>query len=206
MTVWLRTREGTMGARSTLAPRHVSVCMSGLSRVRRSHNEWLSNSVYRVGSLQPYGRIRPDCTYTCGSFQSAYSTGQEIRAHSIGEAAMSFCKGMKQPLTDLQPLQPGKRETASEPILWHSSEDPKHVRGRCTTGTDDKTHKNRLFVLFCKKVSENWGTLWGWHKRSQTQYMVAPGSKDELNRAGHLRHKQDRKELECDPVWHLEQV
>ena len=20
---------------------------------------------------------------------------------------------------------------------------------------------------------------------------------------GHLRHKQDRKELECDPVWHL---
>ena len=32
--------------------------------------------------------------------------------------------------------------------------------------------------------------------------MVAPDGKDELNSAGHLRHKQDRKELECDPVWH----
>ena len=32
--------------------------------------------------------------------------------------------------------------------------------------------------------------------------MVAPDGKDELNRAGLLRHKQDRKDLECDPVWH----
>ena len=31
--------------------------------------------------------------------------------------------------------------------------------------------------------------------------MVAPDSKDELNLAGLLRHKQDRKELECDPLW-----
>ena len=54
---------------------------------------------------------------------------------------MSFCKGMKQPLADLELLQPETKETASEPILWHTSEDPKHVRGRCTTGTDEK--KNR---------------------------------------------------------------
>ena len=33
--------------------------------------------------------------------------------------------------------------------------------------------------------------------------MVAPDGKAELNRAGLLRHKQDRKELECDPVWLL---
>ena len=33
--------------------------------------------------------------------------------------------------------------------------------------------------------------------------MVAPDGKDELNRAGLLDHKQDRKELECDLVWHL---
>ena len=33
--------------------------------------------------------------------------------------------------------------------------------------------------------------------------MVAPDGKDKLNRAGLLRHKQDRKDLECDPVWHL---
>ena len=33
--------------------------------------------------------------------------------------------------------------------------------------------------------------------------MVAPDGKDELNRAGLLRYKQDRKDLECDPVWHL---
>ena len=50
---------------------------------------------------------------------------------------MSFCKGMKQPLADLQLLQPETKETASELILWHISEDPKHVRRRCTTGTDE---------------------------------------------------------------------
>ena len=33
--------------------------------------------------------------------------------------------------------------------------------------------------------------------------MVVPDGKDELNRAGLLRHKQDRKDLECNPVWHL---
>ena len=33
--------------------------------------------------------------------------------------------------------------------------------------------------------------------------MVTPDGKDELNRAGLLRHKQDWKELECHPVWHL---
>ena len=68
---------------------------------------------------------------------------------------MSFCKGLKQPLADLELLQLETKETASEPILWHTSEDLKHVRGRCTTGTDDKTHKNRLFIPFVKKVSEN---------------------------------------------------
>ena len=64
---------------------------------------------------------------------------------------MSFCKGMMQPLADLQLLQPETKETAIEPILWHTSEDLKHVRGRCTTGTDDKTRKNRLFIFFCKE-------------------------------------------------------
>ena len=33
--------------------------------------------------------------------------------------------------------------------------------------------------------------------------MVVPDGKDELNRAGLFRHKQDRKDLECNPVWHL---
>ena len=32
---------------------------------------------------------------------------------------------------------------------------------------------------------------------------MAPDGKDELNRVGLLRHKKDRKELECDPVWHI---
>ena len=90
-------------------------------------------------------------TYICGSFQSAFSKEEEIRAHASGEATMSFCKGMKQPLTDLQLLQQETKETASEPILWHPSEDLKHVRGRCTTGTEDKTHKNILFIFFCKE-------------------------------------------------------
>ena len=33
--------------------------------------------------------------------------------------------------------------------------------------------------------------------------MVALDGKDKLKRAGLLHHKQDRKELECDLVWHL---
>ena len=66
---------------------------------------------------------------------------------------MSFYKGMKQPLADLQVLQLETKETASEPILWHTTKDLKHVRGRFTTGTDDKTQKNRSFIFFfCKGV------------------------------------------------------
>ena len=94
-----------------------------------------------------YMKVRPGFTYTCGSFQSAYSTEEEIRAHSSGEATMSFCKGMKQPMADLRPLQPEKKETASEPSLWHTPEDLKHVTGRCTTGTDNK-HTKEFFFFF----------------------------------------------------------
>ena len=84
---------------------------------------------------------------------------------------MSFYKGMKQPLADLQLLQLQTKETASEPFLWHTYEDPKHVRGRCTTGIDDKTHKNRLF---CKEGVRELRDLVGMAKKqSQTQYMVA---------------------------------
>ena len=98
-----------------------------------------------MGSIQPYERVWLGFTYTCGSFQSAFSTGEEIRAHSSGEATMSFYKGMKQPLADLEPLQPEKKQTASEPSLWHTPEDLKLVRGRCTTGADDKHTKNNFF-------------------------------------------------------------
>ena len=77
---------------------------------------------------------------------------------------MSFCKGIKQPLTDLQLLQAEKREKASEPILWHTHENLNHVRGRCTTGTDDKTHKNRLFIFFYKEgVRELRDPVWRTH-------------------------------------------
>ena len=100
-----------------------------------------------MGSLQPYGTLQLNFTYICGSFQSAFSTEEEIKAHSSGDATMNFCKGIKQPLADLQLLQPETKETASEPILWHTSENLKHVRGRCTTGTDDKTYK-KLVVYF----------------------------------------------------------
>ena len=61
---------------------------------------------------------------------------------------MSFCKGTKQPLAD---LQPEKKETASEPFLWHTPEDLKHVRQRCTTGADDKTHEIGCLFSFCKE-------------------------------------------------------
>ena len=119
-----------------------------------------------MGSLQPYGRVWPGFTYICGNFQSAFSTEEEIRANSSGETTMSFCKGMKQTLADLQLLQLEMKETASEPILWHTSEDLKHVRERCTIGTDDKTHKYR-FIFFCKEGIRELRDLMGMAKTKQ---------------------------------------
>ena len=84
---------------------------------------------------------------------------------------MSFYNGMKQPLADLQLLQPETKETASEPFLWHTSEDPKHVRGRCTTGIGDKTHKNKLFIFFSKEGVRELRDLVGMAKtKSNTIY------------------------------------
>ena len=94
--------------------------------------------------------------YACGSFQSACSTGEEIRAHLSGEATMSFCKGMKQPLADLQLLQPEMKETASEPILWPTSEDTKHMlEGDVPQEQMTKHIKIGCLFFFVKKVSEN---------------------------------------------------
>ena len=154
-----------------------------------------------MGFLQPYGRVRPDFTYTCGSFQSAYSTGEEIRAHSGGEATMSFCEGMKQPLADLQLLQPRRKRLQVSRSYGTPLKTPSMLEGDVTQEQTTKHIKHVVYFLFEKKVSENWGTLWGWLKRTQTQYMVAVG-KDELIWAGYLHHKQDSKELEF-LVWHL---
>ena len=121
----------------------------GLRECRESHVEQLNNNVYRVGSLQPYGRVQPDCTYTCGSFQSAYITGEEIRAHSGGEATMSFCNGMKQPLADLQLLQPERKRlqvsrSYGTPLMTPSMLEGDVPQEQMT----NETHKNRLFIFF----------------------------------------------------------
>ena len=73
-------------------------------------------------------------------------TAQERRSEPTqsGEATMSFRNGMKQPLADLQLLQPETKETASEPFPWHTSEDLKQVRGRCTTGAYTKIPYDKL--------------------------------------------------------------
>ena len=124
---------------------------------------------------------------------------------------MIFCKGMKQPLADLQPLQLEKKETASEPFLWHTPEGLKHVRGRSTTGADDKTHKISYLFSFVKRCQRTEGPYGAGKNKGKHNIMVAPESKDELNRAGLGKigkqdrkelecHKQDKKELECDPV------
>ena len=55
---------------------------------------------------------------------------------------------MKQHLADLQLLQLEKKETASELFLWHTPEDLKHVRGRCTPGARRHTHKYKLLFFF----------------------------------------------------------
>ena len=165
----------SIGQRQTLVltrvedPSENKICsLDSRSTTRINVHEWASesianptlsnqvNNIYRVGSLQLYGRVRLGFTQICGSFQSAFSTEEEIRAHSSGEATMSFCKAMKQPLADLQLLQPETKETASEPILWHTSEDLNHVRGRCTTGTDDKTHKKQAFIFQSETMRRNY--------------------------------------------------
>ena len=147
-TVWLRARVRTMAARLLSLYSTYQCAWVGLQRVSQIPR-WVSKLTVSIGwdLFSMYGKVWPGFTYTCGSFQSAYSTGDEIRAQSSGEAIMGFCKGMKQPLADLQPLQPEKKETASEPSLWHTPEDLKHVRGRCTTWTDDK-HTKYVVIFF----------------------------------------------------------
>ena len=90
-----------------------------------------------MGSLQQYGKVRVDFTYTSGSLQSACSTGEEFRANSSGEATMSFCKAMKQPLADLQLFQPEKKETASEPFLLHTLKTSRMLEGDVPQELDD---------------------------------------------------------------------
>ena len=60
---------------------------------------------------------------------AVFSTGEVIRAHSGGEATKSFCKGMKQPLADLQLLQPETKETASESTYGTPLKTPSMLEG-----------------------------------------------------------------------------
>ena len=69
---------------------------------------------------------------------------------------MSFCKGMKQPLADLQPLQPEKKETVSGRPYGTPLKTSSMLEGDVPQGQMTNT-QNRLFIyyFFVKKVSEN---------------------------------------------------
>ena len=132
----------------------------GLRECHKSHGEQLSKQCLLSGISSAIWESKARLHLYLWQFSVCF----QHRAHSSCEATMSFCKGMKQPLADLQLLQPETKETASEWTLWHTSEDLKHVRGRCTTVTDDKTHKNRLFIFFCKEGVKKLRDLMGMAK------------------------------------------
>ena len=87
----------------------------------------------QVGSLQYTWESAARQRLSCGSYQSACSTGEETRSHSSREATWAFLTGMEQPLAE-SPSREGKR-TVSEPSLWNTPSRPQaNARGRCNTG------------------------------------------------------------------------
>ena len=148
-----------------------------------------------------YGKVRPGFTYTCGSFQSAYSIGEEIRAYSSGEGTMSFVRGWNN-LWQISNLsnQRRKRLQVSSPYgtpLKTSSMLEGDVPQEQRTNTQNKF----LFFSF-KKVSENWGTLIGWQNRNTKSGLIGGSTSLWRTMTAPVKNEddgdQDRASLTCD--------
>ena len=105
---------------------------------------------------------------TCGSYQSACSTGEESRAHSSGEATWAFVTGIQQPLAEF-PNREGKRTAASRPYGTPQVDLRHMLEGDVSQDVDE--------MLF--NVSKNWGTQHD-DKKVYTMFLikVAPDGKD----------------------------
>ena len=98
---------------TTLTAQQMSKCFRvGFRECRKSHDNYQFGS--QVGFLQHAWESAARQHLTCGSCQSACSTGEETRAHSSGEATWAFITGMEQPLAE-SPTREGKRTAASFP-------------------------------------------------------------------------------------------
>ena len=85
---------------------------AGFREYCKSHDNY--QFVSQVGSLQHAWEIVARQCLTCGSYQSACSTGEETRAHSSGEATRGFLTGIEQPLAESSTRE-RKRTAASRP-------------------------------------------------------------------------------------------
>ena len=151
-----------------------------LREYRKSHENY--QFVTQVGSLQHAWESAARQRLSCGSDQSACSTGEETRAHSIGEATWAFVKGWNNLQQSLQPEK--ERELQASRPYRTPQVDVRHMLllllllfkkiGNARPGVGDwhpispKTpkremyHRIRWHVYFCKRVSENWVTLIWW--------------------------------------------
>ena len=105
--------EWAYNCNTTLAPQQLSRCFRvGLKQCRKSNDNYLF--VSQVGFLPHAWESAARQRLTCGSYQSAFTTGEETRAHSSSEATWAFVTGMEQPLAESLTRE-GKRTAGSCP-------------------------------------------------------------------------------------------
>ena len=145
-TVWLRTRVRTKSAQLTLAPRHVSMCLSGLQRVSQIPR-WVTSLTIST-EWELFSRM-----------------GEYSQASFIPVAIFSLLAAQERRSGPTQVVRPQWGFVRGWNNLWQISNLSNRRRQRLQV-RDCKgrwqTHKNKLFFFVVKKVSENWGTLWGW--------------------------------------------
>ena len=112
-TVSIESSTARLRAQKSLQLLHDSLTTANVKMLlecRKSHDNY--QYVYQVGFLQHAWEIAARQHLTCGSYQSACSTGERSRAHSSGETTRPFITGMEHPLAE-SPTREGKRTAVS---------------------------------------------------------------------------------------------
>ena len=138
-TVWLRARVRTMAARSLSLHGTYQCAWVGLLRVLQTPRRVTKLTVSIEWDLfSTYGKVQPGFTYTCGSFQSAYSTGEATQV--------------------VKPLWAFVREWNN---LWQISNLSNRRRQRLQVSHSYGTPLKTSSMLERDVPQENWGTLIG---------------------------------------------
>ena len=89
----------------------------GFRQCRKSHNNY--QLVLWVGFLQHAWESAARLRLTCGSYQSACSTGEDVQSPLKLWGHLSFCN--RGGTTSSRISNQGWKENCSEPLIWHTS-------------------------------------------------------------------------------------